>query len=75
LVGQLVEAIEHVEQLSEGFKPDAQRSAFSPALRKHIKELQQARRAHGPMRLSPAWPIIDASVLLSRCLDNREKLL
>jgi HEXXH motif-containing protein len=53
LVGQLAEAIDQVEQLSEGFKREAQRSAFSPALRKHIKELQQARRTHGPMRLSP----------------------
>lgn len=52
LVGQLAEAIEQVEQLSEGFKREAQRSAFSPALRKHIKELQQARRTHGPMRLT-----------------------
>lgn len=52
LVGQLGEAIEQVERLSERFKRDVQRSAFGPALQKHIKELQQARRTYGPMRLS-----------------------
>jgi len=27
-------------------------STFGPALRRHIKELQQARQTYGPMRLS-----------------------
>ncbi len=54
LVGQLTEAIEQVEQLSEGFNSDAQRSAFGPVLQEHIKELQQARQTYGPMKLSRA---------------------
>jgi HEXXH motif-containing protein len=54
LVGQLTEAIEHVERESERFKPEVSRSAFSSALRKHSKELQQARQTYGPMQLSRA---------------------
>ena len=54
LIGQLAEAIDEVARLSEGFKREAQRSSFGPALRKHIKELQQARRTYGPIRLSKA---------------------
>jgi hypothetical protein len=27
-------------------------SQFGPSLRKHVKELQQARRTYGPVRLS-----------------------
>ncbi|MGZ9204709.1 MAG: hypothetical protein ACXW37_11870, partial [Nitrospira sp.] len=52
LVGQLTEAIEHVERESERFKREVSRSAFSSALRKHSKELQQARQTYGPMKLS-----------------------
>ncbi|MBH0203773.1 MAG: hypothetical protein HP496_16090 [Nitrospira sp.] len=53
LVGQLTEAIEHVECEGERFKREVSRSTFGSALQKHIKELQQARQTHGPMRLSP----------------------
>lgn len=54
LVGQLTEAIEHVERESERFKREVSGSAFSSALRKHSKELQQARQTYGPMQLSRA---------------------
>ncbi|MEK6784691.1 MAG: HEXXH motif-containing putative peptide modification protein [Nitrospirota bacterium] len=54
LVGQLVEAIEQIERESERFKRDVSRSTFSSALRKHSKELQEARQAYGPIRLSRA---------------------
>ena len=54
LVGQLTEAIDQVEGESEPFKRDVERSTFGQALRKHVKELQQARQTHGPMRLSRA---------------------
>ncbi|CUS31901.1 aKG-HExxH-type peptide beta-hydroxylase [Candidatus Nitrospira nitrificans] len=51
LVGQLTEAIEHVERESERCKREVSRSTFGSTLRKHIKELQQARHTYGPMRL------------------------
>ncbi|MDK2744085.1 MAG: HEXXH motif-containing putative peptide modification protein [Nitrospira sp. BO4] len=54
LVGQLEEAINHVERESKRFKRDVDRSKFGPTLRKHIKELQQARQTYGPVKLSKA---------------------
>lgn len=51
LVGLLTDAIDQVESQSERFKREVERSPFGRALRKHVKELQQARQAHGPMRL------------------------
>ena len=51
LVGQLTEAIEQVEREGERFKREVERSDFGVALRKHVKELQQARQIHGPIRL------------------------
>jgi HEXXH motif-containing protein len=54
LVGKLAEGIEQVERESQRFRRDVERSKFGPALRKHIKELQQARQTYGPIRLSKA---------------------
>jgi len=54
LVGLLTEAINQVERESERFKGDVQRSVFGPALKKHLKGLQQARQTYGPMRLRSA---------------------
>ncbi len=54
LVGKLAEGIEQVERESQRFRRDVERSKFGPALRKHIKELQQARQTYGPVRLSTA---------------------
>ncbi len=51
LVGLLTEAIELVERESERFTRDVECSTFAPALRKHVKELQQARQVYGPVRL------------------------
>ncbi|NGZ09709.1 MAG: hypothetical protein CV088_10035 [Nitrospira sp. LK70] len=51
LVGQLTETIEQVERESERFKREVERSTLGQALRKHVKELQQARQTHGPGRL------------------------
>jgi hypothetical protein len=31
-------------------KREVEHSAFGQALRKHVKELQQARQTHGPIR-------------------------
>ncbi len=54
LVGQLEEAIDYVERESKRFKRTVDRSTFGPALRKHIKELRQARQTYGPVKLSKA---------------------
>lgn len=54
LVGQLAEAIDQVERRSDRFKREVLRSSFGPALRRHIKELYQARQTYGPVRLSEA---------------------
>ncbi|MDF0673690.1 MAG: HEXXH motif-containing putative peptide modification protein [Nitrospira sp.] len=51
LVGQLTETIDQVERESERFKREVERSTLGQALRKHVKELQQARQTHGPVRL------------------------
>jgi hypothetical protein len=52
LVGQLGEAIDQVERESQRFKREVEHSRFSLGLRKHIRELQQARQTYGPVRLS-----------------------
>ncbi len=54
LVGELAEAIGNVERSIEPFKREVLRSTFGPALRRHIKELHQARQTYGPVRLSEA---------------------
>lgn len=50
LVGLLTEVVEQVEHESERLKREVEHSAFGQALRKHVKELQQARQTHGPIR-------------------------
>ncbi len=52
LVGQLAEAIDQVERESKRLRREVEHSQFGSALRKHIKELQQARQTYGPVRLS-----------------------
>ena len=54
LVGQLAEAIDQVERSIEPFKSEVLSSSFGSALRRHIKELHQARQTYGPVRLSRA---------------------
>jgi HEXXH motif-containing protein len=49
LVQELAEAIRHVERTSKHFLPKVERSAFGPALHRHIRELQRARHTYGPM--------------------------
>ncbi len=51
LVRQLTEVLDHIARSSEPFKQEVLRSSFGPAMRKHITELQDARRIYGPMRL------------------------
>lgn len=51
MVGQLTEVIDQVEQSIAPHRKAVLQSKFGPALRKHIKELQQARQAFGPVRL------------------------
>ncbi len=50
LVEQLTEEIDRVARLSEEFTRETQRSSLGPALRKHSKELQQARQTYGPVQ-------------------------
>ena len=54
IVGQLTEAIDQVERSIAPHRKAVLQSKFGPALRKHIKELQQARQVFGPVRLSEA---------------------
>ncbi|MDZ4733305.1 MAG: HEXXH motif-containing putative peptide modification protein [Nitrospirota bacterium] len=54
LVKQLAETIEQIEQSIEPHRKAVLASKFSPALRRHVKELQQARQTYGPARLSKA---------------------
>jgi HEXXH motif-containing protein len=54
LVGQLDEAIDQVERESKRFKREVEHSRFGLGLQKHIRELQRARQAYGPVRLSKA---------------------
>ena len=54
LVKQLAEAIEQVEHNVAPHRKAVLASKFGPALRRHVKELQQARQTYGPVRLSKA---------------------
>ncbi|MDE3219280.1 MAG: hypothetical protein KGO23_07900 [Nitrospirota bacterium] len=54
LVKQLAETIEQVEQNIAPHRKAVLASTFGPALRKHVRELQQARQTYGPVRLSKA---------------------
>jgi hypothetical protein len=54
LVKQLAEAIEQVEQSIAPHRKAVLASKFGPALRRHVKELHQARQTYGPVRLSKA---------------------
>lgn len=54
LVGQLTEAIDQVERESERFKREVDHSTFGQSLRKHVKQLQNARQTYGPVRLTKA---------------------
>jgi HEXXH motif-containing protein len=54
LVKQLAEAIEQVEHNIAPHRKAVLASTFGPALRRHIKELHQARQTYGPVRLSKA---------------------
>lgn len=53
MVGQLSEALEQVRQSIAPYEKGVMRSVFGPALRRHIKELNQARHTYGPVRLGP----------------------
>jgi hypothetical protein len=54
LVKQLGETIEQVEHNIGPHRKAVLASKFGPALRRHVKELQQARQTYGPVRLSKA---------------------
>ncbi len=54
LVKQLTATVEEVEQSIGLHRKAVLASKFGPALRKHMKELQQARELYGPGRLSRA---------------------
>ncbi|HJT20868.1 MAG TPA: HEXXH motif-containing putative peptide modification protein [Nitrospira sp.] len=51
LVRQLEEALAGAEQRIARHRGAVMKSPFGPALRKHIKELEQARQTYGPVRL------------------------
>lgn len=51
MVGQLTEAIDQVEGSIAPHRKAVLQSKFGPALRRHSKELQQARQLFGPVRL------------------------
>jgi len=54
LVRQLEEVLSKSEQRVARHRNAVLASTFGPALRKHIKELEQARQTYGPVRLSKA---------------------
>lgn len=54
LVKQLAETIEQVELSIAPQRKAVLASTFGPALRRHVKELHQARQTYGPIRLSKA---------------------
>jgi HEXXH motif-containing protein len=54
LVGQLAQAITNVERRIAPYKNAVLQSRFGPSLRRHVKELQQARQTYGPVRLRKA---------------------
>jgi HEXXH motif-containing protein len=51
LVGQLETAIAKAERGIAPYSKAVLHSKFGPALRRHLRELQQARRTYGPVRL------------------------
>lgn len=51
LVKQLAESIEQVEHNIAPHRKAVLASTFGPSLRRHIKELHQARQTYGPVRL------------------------
>ena len=51
MVKQLAEAIEEVEHNIAPHSKAVLASKFGPALRRHVKELHQARQTYGPVRL------------------------
>jgi hypothetical protein len=51
LVKQLADAMEQVEHHIAPHRKAVLASKFGPALRRHMKELQQARQTYGPVRL------------------------
>jgi HEXXH motif-containing protein len=54
MAGQLSHAIEQVHTNIQPYEKKVMRSSFGPALRRHVKELCEARQAYGPMRLTSA---------------------
>jgi hypothetical protein len=54
LVKQLEESIDQVEQNIAPHRKAVLASKFGPVLRRHIKDLHQARQTYGPVRLSKA---------------------
>ena len=54
LVKQLAEAIEQVEHNIAPHRKAVLASKFGPALRRHVKELHQARQTYGPVWLTKA---------------------
>lgn len=54
LVRQLEEEIAKAESRIAKYRKVVMTSSFGPALRRHIKELHQARQTYGPVRLSKA---------------------
>ena len=56
LVEQLTDVVDRVERNSQRMVPEVDRSPFGPALRKHLNELQAARRTYGPMRITSIRP-------------------
>jgi HEXXH motif-containing protein len=54
LVKQLADAIEQVDQNIAPHRKAVLASTFGPALRRHVKELKQARQTYGLVRLSKA---------------------
>ncbi|MBI5315592.1 MAG: hypothetical protein HZB34_06440 [Nitrospirae bacterium] len=54
LAKQLAEAIDQVEHNIAPYRKAVLASTFGPTLRRHLKELQQARQTYGPVRMSKA---------------------
>jgi hypothetical protein len=54
LVKQLAETIGQIEHNIAPHRKTVLASQFGPALRRHVKELHQARQTYGPVRLSKA---------------------
>jgi hypothetical protein len=58
LVKQLAEAIELVEYNVSRHRKSVLLSMFGPALRRHMKELRNARQTYGPVRLGKVSPLL-----------------